>query len=224
MPIDVKDAAGATRSIETPNANGRAAAAASRPVAFSNEDKAALDLLETRLSAIIAKIIAAPATEALQSAGNTTLSAIQTALGTRASEATLAAVLAKIIAAPATEARQVDGNTLLNDIKTLLTTEGGYLDGVEGLLGTIGTRAYGTPLARRSVGAASAQSGAVNATEVMLHASTRCFVATGVNPTATADSIPLEAGEKFHMRITSGHLIAVIRESADGFLNIVPVA
>lgn len=41
--IDVKDASGATVPIEKPLAPGRVAAVNSRPVALSNEDKAALD-------------------------------------------------------------------------------------------------------------------------------------------------------------------------------------
>lgn len=45
--INVKDAAGATVSVEIPNAPGRAAAAASRSIAFSTEDFAVLDGLET---------------------------------------------------------------------------------------------------------------------------------------------------------------------------------
>lgn len=45
--MNVKDAAGSTVAVEKPNANGRAAAAASRPIALSTEDKAALDLLAT---------------------------------------------------------------------------------------------------------------------------------------------------------------------------------
>lgn len=40
--IAIKDAGGTTRTIEAPNANGRAAAAASRPVVLSTEDLAAL--------------------------------------------------------------------------------------------------------------------------------------------------------------------------------------
>lgn len=47
MPINVKDAAGTTVSVETPNPNGRAAAASSRSIALSTEDKAVLDLLAT---------------------------------------------------------------------------------------------------------------------------------------------------------------------------------
>ncbi len=40
--IAIKDASGATQQIEAPNPNGRAAAAASRPVALATEDLAAL--------------------------------------------------------------------------------------------------------------------------------------------------------------------------------------
>lgn len=87
----------------------------------------------------------------------------------------------------------------------------------------IGTRAYGT-VERVTVGSTSAQSAAKTATEVLLHASVKCYVLVGANPTAApATSIPLEAGEKFHMRITSGQKIAVIRDTADGFLHIVNV-
>lgn len=73
--ITVKDASGATQTIERPLAPGRAAASVSRPVALSNEDAAFLDGIETllgtlgtqtTLAAILAKIIAAPATEAKQ--------------------------------------------------------------------------------------------------------------------------------------------------------------
>lgn len=87
----------------------------------------------------------------------------------------------------------------------------------------IGTRKYGTALARVAVGVGSTQSSAITAAEVMVHASTRCFIALGVTPTATNADIPLEAGEKFHLRVTSGHKIAVLRDTDDGFLNIVPV-
>lgn len=55
---------------------------------------------EVTIAAILAKIIAAPATEALQTTGNTTL----------------AAILAKIIAAPSTEAKQDTIITALNAI------------------------------------------------------------------------------------------------------------
>jgi hypothetical protein len=48
--IDVKDAGGATVAIEKPLVPGRAAAAASRPVALSTEDKAALDQLHADLT------------------------------------------------------------------------------------------------------------------------------------------------------------------------------
>lgn len=43
--ISVLDATGATQTVEKPNANGRAAASASRPVALSTEDKASIDAI-----------------------------------------------------------------------------------------------------------------------------------------------------------------------------------
>jgi hypothetical protein len=49
--MNVKDAAGATVAVEKPLAPGRAAAASSRPIALSTEDKTALDLLHTDLVA-----------------------------------------------------------------------------------------------------------------------------------------------------------------------------
>jgi len=87
-----------------------------------------------------------------------------------------------------------------------------------------GTRTYGT-VERVSVGSSANQSGAITATEVLLHASAKCYVLAGSGtPSPTASTgIPLEAGEKFHMRITSGHKIGVIRDAADGYLHIAPV-
>ncbi len=159
--------------------------------------------------------------------------------------AAIAAVLAKLIAAPSTEAKQdtlighvdgietllaamglsVDGiEGLLTAANALLTTQAEYLDGLEGGQATIGTRAYGAAATRVTVGGVSAQSAAITGTEVLVHASTRCFIAAGANPTATVNDIPLEVGEKFHLRLTSGHKIAVLQDTAGGYLNIVPVA
>lgn len=117
--------------------------------------------------------------------------------------AQLAALLAKLITAPATEAKQ---------------------DAAAELLATVGTRAYASG-ERVSVTSGSLASNPIAASEVMLHATVRCFVIAGANPTAAnTTSIPLEPGEKFHMRITPGDKIAVIRDTADGFLSIIPVA
>ncbi len=54
--IDVKDAAGSTVAVEKPLAPGRGAATASRPVALSNEDKAALDLINTNLGVLDGRV------------------------------------------------------------------------------------------------------------------------------------------------------------------------
>lgn len=83
---------------------------------------------QTTLAALLAKVIAAPSTEAKQDAGNTLLTAIAGYVdgleagnasilaklsADPATQTTLAAVLAKLIAAPATEAKQDVANTLL---------------------------------------------------------------------------------------------------------------
>lgn len=122
-----------------------------------------------------------------------------------ATQATLASVLAKIISAPATEAKQ---------------------DALIAVLATVGTRVYGTALTRLAYTGTSAQSAAITGTEVLLHnrGAGACYVKAGSNPTATVNDIPLEPGEKFHLRITSGHKVAAIQDSAGGNLNIIPVA
>lgn len=69
---------------------------------------------QTTLAAVLAKILAAPATEAKQDTGNTSLATI--AAKDFATQTTLAAILSKILAAPATEAKQDTGNTSLATI------------------------------------------------------------------------------------------------------------
>lgn len=94
-------------------------------------------------------------------------------------------------------------------------------------LGQTGTRKYDYADGQRvSVAAASAQSSAIDALEVLLHASVKCYVNVGTNPTAVATgaSIPLEAGEKFHLVLNARFdKVAVIRDSIDGYLHIIPV-
>ena len=51
--IDVKDAGGSTVAVEKPLAPGRSAAATSRPVTLSTEDKTAVDLINTKLDTAI---------------------------------------------------------------------------------------------------------------------------------------------------------------------------
>lgn len=92
------------------------------------------------------------------------------------------------------------------------------------------TRAYDFAAGQRltTAGAGQVRSGAVAATEVLLHAQVRGFFRVGdgtVSASVGAGSIPLEAGEKFHLQITSGQFISWIRDGAtDGSLTIVPVA
>lgn len=67
--ITVLDASNNPQAVEKPNANGRQAAAGSRPVALSTEDLASID-------AITAKLITSPATAAAQTTGNASLTSI----------------------------------------------------------------------------------------------------------------------------------------------------
>lgn len=84
----------------------------------------------------------------------------------------------------------------------------------------------------RAVGVASAQSAALpssrytskaRASTYRLVSDTNCFIAIGANPTATASSVALPARSVEYFDIPAGELIAVIRETADGVLNITAV-
>lgn len=89
------------------------------------------------------------------------------------------------------------------------------------------TRAYDWGIGQKvAIGTASAQSASIDAVEVMLRPSSRCFIAVGANPAAAnaAGSVPLEAGESFHLQLASGDKVAVIQDTAAGFLYIMPVA
>lgn len=63
--IDVKDAAGTTQTIQQPNANGRAAAASSRPVVLSTEDAAKVPSLGQALAAASVPVVLPALTEGL---------------------------------------------------------------------------------------------------------------------------------------------------------------
>jgi len=95
-------------------------------------------------------------------------------------------------------------------------------------LTTTGTRAYNYATGQRitTSGAGQVRSTAITGTEILLHASIRGFIRIGdvsVVATVGAGSIPLEAGEKFHLRITTGQFVSWIRDGAvDGSLSIVP--
>lgn len=92
------------------------------------------------------------------------------------------------------------------------------------------TRAYDWANGQRltTADAGAVRSTAIAAAEVLLHASGRGFVRVGDNTVVAAvaaGSIPLEAGEKFHLRLTSGQFISWVRDGAtDASLSIMPVA
>jgi hypothetical protein len=76
---DFPDFDGVRLPIELPNANGRAAATASRPVALSNEDKAVLDALVAAITTLLAQT---DTLETLSGTGNTSLASILATLTT----------------------------------------------------------------------------------------------------------------------------------------------
>lgn len=83
MTISVLDANGVPQNLETPNANGRAAAAASRPIALSTEDKAAVDAIVTALAATLkVGTTMVQAAQTVTRPSNTTAYAANDAIGT----------------------------------------------------------------------------------------------------------------------------------------------
>ncbi len=96
-----------------------------------------------------------------------------------------------------------------------------------------GTRLYNFDAATRTaVGSASTRSalGMIGAQrEIMLTASADCHIRFGdstvVVAASDAPALRLFAGERFHLRVPSGVThYAVIRDAADGFLRVTPVA
>ena len=99
-----------------------------------------------------------------------------------------------------------------------------------------GTRTHNTAGGiRQAVGATSARVALPTLSasrELYVMATNRCFFLTGdssaaaVNTTGLTNmSHPLAADERFYFRVPAGHThIAYIRDSADGFISIMPVA
>lgn len=91
------------------------------------------------------------------------------------------------------------------------------------------TRAYDFAGGQRVTtnGAGQVRSAVVLSAEVLLHASVRGFFRVGdaaVVASVGAGSIPLESGEKFHLRLVSGQFVSFVRDGAsDGSLTIMPV-
>ena len=96
-----------------------------------------------------------------------------------------------------------------------------------------GTRAYDWAAGLRQAVAATSSAAVAFPTlgisrEVMLHASTRCFIRMGGSDVAAASvsagQLVLEAGERFHVRLPAGVThFRLIRDTADGFLNVTAV-
>lgn len=96
------------------------------------------------------------------------------------------------------------------------------------------TRAYDFASSQRTaIGSASSAATALPALgssrELMLHASARCFIRFGASDVAAASAaagqLVLEQGERFHFQVPVGVThYRVIRDTADGFLNVTAVA
>ena len=99
-----------------------------------------------------------------------------------------------------------------------------------------GTRTHNTAGGiRQAVGAVSARAALPTlgtSREMYVMATQRCFFLTGTSSATATNttgltnmSHPLAADERVYFRVPAGHThIAYIRESADGFISIIPVA
>lgn len=94
-----------------------------------------------------------------------------------------------------------------------------------------GTREHAlATMTRQAVGSTSARVALPTlgtSRELYVMANTRCYFMTGSSSvTASAGtSHPLAVDERFYFRVPAGHThVAYIRDSADGFISIVPVA
>lgn len=250
--VNVLDSSGNVVAIEKPNGNGRAAAASSRPVALATEDLAAINAITTALGGSLAVTgtfypatqtisgnvgvtgsvaVTGPLTDtqlrasAVPISGNVGVTGSVAVTGTFY-QATQPVSIADPVAVTGTfwQATQPVSAASL-PLPTGAATAAAQATNTAAIA-TIGTRAYGTAATRLAYSGTSAQSAAITGTEVLLHncGTARCYVKAGTNPTATANDIPVESGEKFHLRITTGDKIAAIQDSASGNLNIVPVA
>ncbi len=116
--IDVKDAAGVTRTLQAPPGNGQATMANSRPVTIASDQSA------VPVAAAALPLPAGAATAARQDTGNTSLAAIATSVTGAATVArqdtgnTSLASIASSVGGVATGSRQDTGNTSLAAIAT----------------------------------------------------------------------------------------------------------
>ena len=113
--ISVLDAAGATQTVEAPNANGRAAASASRPVALSTEDKASIDAITAAFGTTTFYLATQPVSGTVAVSG----SVVVTGTFWQATQPISAASL-PLPTGAATAANQSTANGLLTSIDTAL--------------------------------------------------------------------------------------------------------
>ena len=78
-----------------------------------------------------------------------------------------------------------------------------------------------------AIGATSARLGPFNSQEILIHSSVRTHIKVGDSTVVAANAsgnMPIEKGEKFHLRINQGQYIAFIQDSEAGTIAVVPTA
>lgn len=203
MPtISVLDATGFPVDVELPNEDGRQGASASRPVALSTEDLAAINALGTLIGTLTTAV------NALLTDAQLRDTPVDIA-GTVAATGTF--TLSGALPAGTNNIGDVD---VLTVPETATTTRA--LDYANGVTVT--------------AGATTSASAAIAASEIYVHnaGEHRVYIRQGAaTPTASvaATSLPIESGAGIWLRHTSGHLVAAIRDgAADCPVRIIPVA
>ena len=201
-------------------------------------DVATNDAVITKIAELIAKVLAAPATEAKQDAIIAALGQtlqVDTDVSGLATQTTLAAVLAKLSSDPATEtgltaiANALAGTLSVSANALPLPTGAATAtkqDTLTDAVNLVATRDYDDASGQHLVYDGAEQSEAITATEVTVVATTDCYIAFGTDPTAAADagSMLLPAGAIWTRRITSGWKVSAIKVADAGALSIMPVS
>lgn len=200
--ITVKDAAGATQTINTINTNGRTTAAESQPVALSDEDKAALDAIDAKLPPSVGRKAAAESISSVMS--NEDKAALD------AMSAKLPGALGRLAAAASMS------QTLSNEDKAVLDAMNAKLAALTAPDSRSPVEPLGTPSVSRTLaaGAASASvtltASCVRVSLVAVTADVAFRIGSGAQ-TAVATDHYLSVGERIDVRVPAGSSIGAIR-------------
>ena len=200
--ITVKDAAGATQTINTINANGRAAAADSQPTAMSTEDLAVLTALSAKLPAALGRLAAAASlSAALSTEDKAALDAMS---------AKLPAALGRLAAAASLS------QTLSTEDKAVLDAMNAKLAALTATDSRSPVEPLGTPSVSRTLAAGSASASValtascVRVSLVAVTADVAFRIGSGAQ-TAVATDHYLSVGERIDVRVPAGSSIGAIR-------------